>query len=209
MSARRARGFVWLAALGLAGCSATPDPGASTAGRDVRARAGAHAEDPEVLLVDGPIFVAPPRIDAAVEAARAARWPLPEPPEVELAAIAERWRAEVRRALFARGLALAAAPTPDAWILELELLHLAPSAAWLNAAGAEDRATAAEPFPIGISQDYALRNPSRTRELGILRCDGPLAGRRDESWSRAGERELGVGAAELAARLRAASAPAQ
>jgi hypothetical protein len=161
------------------------------------------------VVVDGPIYVAPPRYERAVEAAREARWPLPAAAEVELAEITARWRAAVRRALFAHGLELAAAPADGVWILELELLHLAPSAAWLNAAGAEDRATAADALPLGFAESYVLRSPEGKQELPYGRSLGPLAGKRDESWSRAGERELLAGVAAFAARVRAAGSAGQ
>ncbi|MBK9384651.1 MAG: hypothetical protein IPN34_07510 [Planctomycetes bacterium] len=204
MSARRTQRRAWIAALGLAGCSAAPGPAASDPRPEPRDPLRSGTVDPRIFLVDGPVFVAPPSIEAAVRFAREARWPLPEPPEAALAAIAASWRAEVQRVLYARGLALAGARTDASWIVELKLNCLGPSTAWLNAVGAEDVLAAAEPSSTGLGYDYAIRAPGGTRELRTGHGLELLAGKREEAWSRAGERELLASAAHFAAMLSAA-----
>jgi hypothetical protein len=155
MSAGRARAQAALAALFLAGCAATPeaprtdDSPLSHLARGIRFRGE----------IDGPVYVAPPGFERAAELARAAQWPLPAPIEVELSSIAAEWRDEVERALFARGLTMAAGPGPEVWTVALEILQLAPDHRWLNSRGAEDAHAAGWGESGATGYAYALRAP--------------------------------------------------
>jgi hypothetical protein len=195
-SARRLVRLAPLALLGIAACGARPE----RAEDEDAAPMGCPSPAPERGFAVSALFVEAARFEPAVEAARLEGWPLPEPPEIELAAAAAAWRAEVLRAVFRRGVALEGRPSAGAWTLALLLERLPPSDRWLNAAGAE---FARGPGALGCL--YTLRDPH-----GVVVWQRHVLGRasqerapRDASWSAEGAAILREDAALFAASLRA------
>ncbi|MBL8898817.1 MAG: hypothetical protein JNM84_14355 [Planctomycetes bacterium] len=208
MSARVARGSALITALVLAGCASTSEAPRNRESRlSLLARGLRHPDE-----IRGPIFVAPPSFERAAEVARAARWPLPAPAEVELSAIASAWQNEVERALFAAGLSLAAHPGPEVWTVALDLLQLSPDDHWLNSRGAEDAYAAGWGSDSGATSfTYALRNPDGKE---VMRWHEPLTLGRPPiasdvaidraSWSATGRQFLLASAVTFAQALRPA-----